>query len=119
HIAVPFATHDIRNISSPYSTYFPKAANSESMRINDYPKFIYNSNAARSLQRLIDQEHPFNLAHLHIYYGRLTASILPVLKKAGIPIVQSLHEYKLACPIYTLERRGKTCKSCVTGSSLN
>lgn len=59
---------------------------------------------------------------LHIcifYHGKQTPAILPVLRKRGIPIVHSLHEYKLACPVYTLQRHGKNCELCVQGSLLN
>ena len=60
---------------------------------------------------LLRDEKP-DLAHLHIYYGKLTASILAPLKKAGIPIVQTLHEYKLICPVYTLISNGQICEAC-------
>jgi len=66
------------------------------------------------LRRLIERERP-DLAHLHIYYGQLTAAILPVLKEYGIPVVQTLHEYKLLCPVATMTRNGRACEACAGG----
>jgi len=80
----------------------------------DVPKFVYSRDAARQLRLLIEKERP-DVAHLHIYYGQITASILPVLKKYGIPMVQTLHEYKLLCPIATMMRQGSVCVACAKG----
>jgi len=71
------------------------------------------------IKQMLKTRGAFDVAHLHIYYGRLTAAILQPLRSQGVPIVQSLHEYKHACPIYTMERNGEVCEKCVSGSTLN
>ena len=114
-----FAGADDGNLPCKDSEFFPVALNMDEARVGDLFRYMHNSDAALAIERLQQARGPFDLAHLHIYYGRLTASILEPLKKRGVPIVQSLHEYKLACPIYTLERDGAVCEKCVTGSSLN
>ena len=53
-----------------------------------------------------------DIAHLHIYYGQLTASILKPIRSAGIPVVQTLHEYKLVCPTHGLYAQGAFCDAC-------
>jgi glycosyltransferase involved in cell wall biosynthesis len=63
------------------------------------------------MQRLLEDAH-IDLAHLHIYYGKLTASILRPLGKAGVPIVQTLHEFKIVCPVYSLLSHGQVCQAC-------
>jgi len=72
-------------------------------------RYFYNPEARVKLNALLDTAGPIDVAHLHIYHGKQTPAILPVLKNRGIPVVQSLHEYKLACPVYTLQRGGKIC----------
>jgi len=74
-------------------------------------KFLYSREAEIAVGRAIERFKP-DVAHLHIYYGQFTASILRPLKKARIPIVQTLHEYKLVCPVYTLYRNGAPCEDC-------
>ncbi len=50
-----------------------------------------------TLSLLIKENKP-DIAHLHLYYGGLTSSILKVLKNMQIPIVQTIHDYRLLCP---------------------
>ena len=119
HQVVPFCIASDKNARSPWSDYFPSAANSGAPSMKDAFRYFYNRDARAKLNRLLDASGPFDVAHLHIYHGKQTPAILPVLKRRGIAIVHSLHEYKLACPVYTLQRHGKKCELCVQGSSLN
>lgn len=74
--------------------------------------FVYNRRSASKLEALIRDFKP-DVAHIHIYYGRLSNSVVRVLKKYNIPIVQSVHEYRLICPAYTcLNGEGKICERC-------
>lgn len=107
------------NKRNPYESYFPQSVEAGSKNLSSLPRFLHNPIARDNIRALITNHGPFDLAHLHIYYGRLTASILKPLRDAGIPIIQTLHEYKLACPVYTMERAGQTCDACVSGSTLN
>lgn len=111
HQVIPFATEHPKNQVTPWSKYFPKRVNFEQPTPKDLLKFVYSKSAALAIQNLL-KEHKVDLAHLHIYYGQLTTSILTPLKKADIPIVQTLHEYKIVCPVYTLLSDGKICQAC-------
>jgi len=119
HDVVSFAARSPEDQESQYSDYFPDAPDSSHRRPADFRRFLRNSAARRALSRLILDHGPFDLAHLHIYYGRLTAAVLSELRAFGVPVVQTLHEYKLACPVYTMERAGKVCDLCVKGSTLS
>lgn len=108
HEVIPFAGKDEENEPTPYSNYFPVAGDvtpSQIMRI------FYNREAARNLNSLITDVQP-DMAHMHIYYAKLSASILPVFKKRNLPVVQTMHEYKAICPVYTLYRDGHICTDC-------
>src|SRR5690349_16420975 len=94
HAVIPFAAQSPRNMPTSWSEHFPVAADFEHPGPRDLARYMYSAPARRSMQRVIERFHP-DLAHLHIYYGKLTASILEPLKQAGIPIVQTLREYKL------------------------
>jgi glycosyltransferase involved in cell wall biosynthesis len=108
---------DAENLSSPWSDYFPSGADANSLA--GAGRYFFNANARRNLARLLDAVGPVDVAHLHIYHGKQTPAILPVLRDRRIPVVHSLHEYKLACPVYTMQRRGRVCDKCVGGSALN
>lgn len=119
HEVVPFCLSSPKDLPSQWSGYFPRGADSAHPHPRDIGRYFYNREARKSLERLLDCTGTIDVAHLHIYHGKLTPAILPVLKARRIPIVQTLHEYKLACPVYTLQRQGKNCDACVEGSLLN
>lgn len=80
----------------------------------DIPRFFYNGAARRVVRQVIGEFRP-EIVHLHIYYGQLTSSVLGPIRAAGIPIVQTLHEYKIVCPAQTMLREQKVCTACRDG----
>lgn len=118
HRVIPFAGQSPKNLPSEWSEYFPDCSDFENPGIADALQYIYNPDAKRQLSRLLDNEK-VDIAHLHIYYGKLTGSILGEFTKRNIPIVQTLHEYKPVCPIYTCYRNAKPCTECSGGKFYN
>lgn len=111
HEVIPFVAHHPENQDSPWSDYFPKAANFDNPGPMDLLRYIYSRPAAKAIRKLI-REHRPDVAHLHIYYGKLTASILPVLKAEGIPVVHTMHEYRQISPNYTLVHNDHIDETC-------
>lgn len=111
HRVLPFAANHLQNIESPFSSYFPRPVNFDNPGMLDLARFIYSGSAAKSIERYIENERP-SIAHMHIYYGQLSASILNPLKRHNIPIVQTLHEYKVVCPTSHLLNNGQICEAC-------
>lgn len=82
-------------------------------------QFLYNKEARDNLELLIRNEKP-DIAHLHIFYGHLTSSILPVLAKYNIPAVMSVHDYRMLCPANVMrDNEGKICEKCSEGNYFN
>lgn len=74
--------------------------------------FIYNRQVARQLDSYLQEFHP-DVAHLHIFYGSLSNAIVDVLRKHHIPMIQSVHEFRLLCPAYTcLDPHLEICEKC-------
>ncbi len=111
HQVIPHAAEHPKNEITPWSKYFPRRIDFEQPTPKDLLEFVYSRSAALSMESLLC-DHQIDLAHLHIYYGQLTTSILSPLKKADVPIVQTLHEYKIVCPVYTLLSDGNICQAC-------
>jgi glycosyltransferase involved in cell wall biosynthesis len=58
-----------------------------------------------------------DVAHLHIFYGRLTSAVLPALREAGVPTVMSVHEHRILCPNSTMrDGKGRNCEKCANGA---
>ncbi len=112
-----FSTKNERNESSKYEKYFVEDIDYFKLKnISEKGKaalrFIYYKKAASNLSELIEEHKP-DIAHLHVFQGRLSCSILPVLKRHKVPIVFSLHEYKILCPVYTLlDNKSEICEAC-------
>lgn len=111
NLVVPFCAKSDKDQPSEWATYFPSGADVESPSVVDVLKYHYSPAAKYNLQKLLSANR-FDIAHLHIYYGKLTSSILPVLKDAGIPIIQTSHDYKLICAVYSCSRGGTPCEAC-------
>ena len=113
HTVVPFCMSHPKNANSPYAAWFAKGADTARPTPADAPRYFWNRDAARKLEDLIRVHGPFDVAHLHIYHGKQTPAILGVLRRHRIPVVHTLHEYKLACPVYTMEHNSKPCEACL------
>ena len=111
HRVIPFTAASPNNEPSEWEHYFPRGANFEQPKIGDLLRFLYSRDAVASIQRLLNNTD-VDIAHFHIYHGKLTASILGSVKKAGIPLVQTLHDYKLTCPIAVYLSNDEICEAC-------
>jgi glycosyltransferase involved in cell wall biosynthesis len=56
--------------------------------------------------------HP-DVVHVHNWFPTLSASIFRQCKAAKIPVVHTLHNYRLLCVGATLFRNGQVCEDCV------
>ena len=54
------------------------------------------------------------MVHLHNIHSQLSPVLAQEAKKKGIPVVWTLHDYKLICPAYTfMDASGNVCESCL------
>lgn len=117
HNVVPFCLKSRKNRQSEYSKYFvdfPELSESSTFtKIKNISNFFYNTDSVKKLDTLIQNERP-DIAHIHLLFNGISVSILPLLKKHNIPIVMTVHDYRLICPAYTF-RNGKEeiCESCL------
>jgi glycosyltransferase involved in cell wall biosynthesis len=111
-----FSTSNEQNGVSDYGDYFvndvkPRNGNFYS-KIKGVKKYLYNNEAVDNLERLIKDFKP-EVAHLHLFYGALSASVLKTLKDNKVPIVITIHDYRLLCPVNAmLDKEGQICEKC-------
>ena len=61
----------------------------------------------------------FDVVHIHNLYPLISPAILPVIKRAGIPIVMTVHNYRLVCPNGLFFTHGEICERCAGGREWN
>lgn len=76
----------------------------------------YCKEARQKLYGKIGDFRP-DLVHIHNFFPLLTPSVYDACRMAGIPVVQTLHNYRTICPGALLMRDGKICEKCVRGSA--
>lgn len=74
-------------------------------------KILYSLEAKNKINGLIYKWKP-DIVHLNNFAHQISPSILGVFKKNKIPVVMTLHDYKLVCPTYSMLLNGKPCEKC-------
>jgi glycosyltransferase involved in cell wall biosynthesis len=73
---------------------------------------VWSRRTYRELQQLIARERPA-VAHFHNSWYVVSPSAYLACRDAGIPVVQTLHNYRLFCLNGLLLREGRVCEDCV------
>jgi len=114
HQVIVFAQEDSRNLRAPLGSRFAAAVDFNSGwtgKLAWVGRQLWSWGASRPLARLIEKEQP-DIVHCHNIYHQLGPHILKVCKKYHLPVVMTLHDFKLICPNYQLFTQGKICERC-------
>lgn len=118
HEVPVFALAHPSNEYSPHQDYFPPFKDWRATRgpakISMALSMMYDRRAARCFDRFLQAARP-DIVHAHNIYGGLTTSILDVARRRNVPVVMTLHDYKLICPSYLMLKRGAVCEDCKGG----
>jgi glycosyltransferase involved in cell wall biosynthesis len=77
-------------------------------------RMVWSTQARRLVGEALDRFRP-DVVHLHNIYHQLSPAILGPMKQRGLPVVMTLHDYKLVCPSYHLLDHGRACDACLDG----
>lgn len=73
---------------------------------------IYAHRASRDLADLIDARRP-DVLHLHNPFPLISPWVVRVAQSRGVPVVQTVHNYRHVCVAGSLFRDGQVCQDCV------
>jgi len=73
---------------------------------------IWNAKAVRDVRRVIRDTRP-DVMHVHNTLAVLSPAVYRAANREGVPVVQTLHNYRLLCPGANLFRDGAVCEVCV------
>ena len=74
---------------------------------------VWSHYAQNELRQIITKERP-NIVHFHNTFFLISPSIYWLCKGMRIPVVQTLHNYRLVCPRADLFRNNSPCELCIT-----
>lgn len=118
-----FSMHYPKNLETEWSRFFVDEIQfghdySLGEKVVKATKVIWSFEAQRRLRALLAEFRP-DVAHLHNIYHHLSPSILPVLRKAGVPTVLTAHDLKIACPNNRMYNASGVCERCKGGRMHN
>ncbi|MDO8847893.1 MAG: glycosyltransferase [Coriobacteriia bacterium] len=79
---------------------------------------IYSPETAQQLSRMLDDWMP-DVAHVHSIHGHLSPSVLRTLRHRQVPVVWTLHDFRLLCPNSTFLSGDGVCERCAGGNVLH
>ncbi|EKE19800.1 MAG: Glycosyltransferase [uncultured bacterium] len=83
-------------------------------KIKGMARAFYSFEAKRKINAILDEFKP-DLVHIHNIYHQMSPCILFEIKKRGIPVVMTVHDFKLINPNHSLRLNGKPYRRCAEG----
>jgi glycosyltransferase involved in cell wall biosynthesis len=120
HEVALFGMEHPENAAEPYARHFPPFVELEPppagviKKASAVGRMIYSPSSRRGVERVLAEFRP-DVVHLHNIYHQLSPSVVAGIRRAGVPQVMTLHDYKLACPSYQLLDHGEVCSACLVG----
>lgn len=84
-------------------------------RISLTSKAIWASDSRRDFASVLRLERP-HIVHIHNTFVVISPSIYSACREAGVPVIQTLHNYRLLCPEANFFRNNHLCEECVKHS---
>jgi glycosyltransferase involved in cell wall biosynthesis len=81
-------------------------------KIRGFISGLYCPSGIKAMRKAIEREHP-DVINVHNLYPFISPAALCECKKAGIPIVMTIHNFRLMCPTGLFMRDGKPCELCL------
>jgi len=87
-------------------------------RVAFFPDTVFSRRTCREIQSLVSSEHP-DVAHVHNVFPLISPSVYRALKDAGMPIVQTVHNFRFLCPNALFYTHRQICERCKHGNTLH
>lgn len=73
---------------------------------------IYSSSGVRGMREALRRERP-DVVNVHNLYPFISPAALFECRKAGVPVVMTIHNFRLICPTGLFMRDGMPCETCL------
>ena len=75
--------------------------------------FLYNPRTAREIKKIIKKES-IDIVHVHNTLMLISPAVYYAARAKKVPVVQTIHNFRLLCPGATFFRDGAVCEDCLT-----
>jgi glycosyltransferase involved in cell wall biosynthesis len=75
-------------------------------------RVVWSPRAARDLERVIERFAP-DVVHVHNLFPLLSPSVMRTCLRRAVPVVATMHNFRLICSNGALFRSGQVCHECV------
>jgi glycosyltransferase involved in cell wall biosynthesis len=73
---------------------------------------VWSARTLREVTAMIAQHHP-DVIHVHNTFPLISPSLYWAAQRMNIPVVQTLHNFRLLCPQAMFLRAGRVCEDCL------
>ena len=73
---------------------------------------FHSASSNRKFAELLQTFQP-DILHIHNWLPQLSPSIIGMAASAGVPVVQTLHNFRMLCANGILYRNGRVCRDCI------
>jgi glycosyltransferase involved in cell wall biosynthesis len=77
---------------------------------------IYSPHGKQLMREAIDRARP-DVVHVHNFFPTLSPAVFLACAEAGVPVVHTLHNFRILCASATLFRDGGVCEECISSRS--
>lgn len=98
------------------STVTNNSIDSVVKKIKSFQDVVYSHSSRKWMKARIDEFQP-DVVHVHNFFPLLSPSIYDVCSEHKIPVIQTLHNYRLMCPGALLMRSNRVCEDCIGHSA--
>lgn len=73
---------------------------------------VWSEEAYQTVRRRLTKQ-PYDVVHVQNFFPMISPSVYYAAKAEGVPVVQTLHNYRLLCPNALFFRDGRVCEDCL------
>ena len=95
--------------------FFCNSGSIDNSRLRDkfglFLGITYNKRIFKEITAIVEATRP-DIAHVHNVFPMMSPSVYDALKRSGVPVVQTLHNYRFLCPNGQFFVDDKVCEDC-------
>lgn len=83
-----------------------------------FPRTVFSRSVYRELTDLARRERP-DVAHVHNVFPLISPAAYVALRAQGVPVVQTVHNFRMLCPNGLFYTGGRVCELCKLGQTIH